>query len=383
MYEGYSKSSFLRILKNCVENNFFIFDGKVYEQVDGCPMGGCVSPTMASTFLCFHEDKWLQKCPNSYKPVLYRRYVDDCFLLFRHESHIEKFHKFLNQQHERIEFTVELEVSNKLPFLDTCVIKCGNFFRTVSYRKPTNTGLGMKYHSAVSFDYKMNLIDCLVHRAFKINTTLQGLMDELNFLRNLFVQNGYNALMVMKKISKKLESLNNPSPAISTAAKKIVYCKIPFMSNNDNKNFKKGLLNLIHEYFPHVNLRLIFSNSFTVGRLFPYKDRIPVSVRSNVVYKYTCGSCQATYIGESSRHYRTRVSEHCGISPRTGLRLTKPNSNIYKHFEEKDHEILRENFSIMSYHSPWELKVAESIAIHEIKPNLNGTVASVELNILA
>ena len=39
------------------------------------------------------------------------------------------------------------------------------------------------------------------------------------------------------------------------------------------------------------------------------------------IYNFTCGSCNASYIGKTFRHMKVRVSEHQGISPRTGKHL--------------------------------------------------------------
>ena len=39
----------------------------------------------ANIFLCFHETIWLEDCPKYYKPVLYKRYVDDTFIAFQTE----------------------------------------------------------------------------------------------------------------------------------------------------------------------------------------------------------------------------------------------------------------------------------------------------------
>ena len=382
IYKGFSRDQFFRLLKNCVQNNFFLFNGAIYEQVDGCFMGGCVSPTLENAFLCHHEATWLENCPVEFKPAFYRRYVDDCFILFHQPSHAEKFYEYLNKQHERIQFTYETETSNGLPFLDTFVSKCGSIFRTSSYRKPTNTGLGLKYNSAVSYEYKMNLIDCLVDRAYKINTTLQGLLNELDFLRRYFTQNGYSVFVVMRNMAKKMENLKNPAPVIHSVSKRIIYCKIPFISNIHNKNLKTDIINLGKEYFPHVNIRLIFSNKFTIGQLFPFKDKIPASVRGNVVYKYQCRICDSTYIGETTRHYSTRVSEHRAVSPRTGAPLQKTNSNMYNHFLETGHFICEEDFCIIGSQLAGDLRTAESIFIHSQKPNLNNMTSSVELNIL-
>ena len=34
-------------------------------------------------FFVFFEKKWLEKCPAKFKPVCYRRYVDDIFVLLK------------------------------------------------------------------------------------------------------------------------------------------------------------------------------------------------------------------------------------------------------------------------------------------------------------
>ena len=53
LYNGFTSGTFKKMLRNCTENNIYLFNEKLYEQVDGCPMGGCISPTMAngSTYL--------------------------------------------------------------------------------------------------------------------------------------------------------------------------------------------------------------------------------------------------------------------------------------------------------------------------------------------
>ena len=50
MHLGFNKTQFRNMLKNCTQNNLFIFNGNPYLQLDGCPMGGCISPTLANIF---------------------------------------------------------------------------------------------------------------------------------------------------------------------------------------------------------------------------------------------------------------------------------------------------------------------------------------------
>jgi hypothetical protein len=69
------------------------------------------------------------------------RYVDDVFTTIKDESCATKILEFLNTQHQNIRFTIELELNNKIPFLDTKVTKKEDSFTTTIYHKPTFTGV--------------------------------------------------------------------------------------------------------------------------------------------------------------------------------------------------------------------------------------------------
>ena len=156
-----------------------MFDKQLYVQRDGAPMGGCISPTLANIFLAHLEEKWLNNCVIEFKPVMYRRYVDDTFLLFRDSSHVIPFRRYLNNQHSRIEFTSETELNNSLNFLDVQINKNNHEFSTDLYRKPTFTGLSLKYNSFITKICKTNLIKCLIDRAYKICSTYDSFSNEL------------------------------------------------------------------------------------------------------------------------------------------------------------------------------------------------------------
>ena len=81
-------------------------------------MGSPLGPTMANVFLLFYEMKWLEQCPNEIRPVFYRRYVDDIFVLFESAEHLSKFHTYLNTCHPNITFSFKQETNGKLAFLD-------------------------------------------------------------------------------------------------------------------------------------------------------------------------------------------------------------------------------------------------------------------------
>ena len=54
----------------------------------------------------------------------------------------------------------------------------------------------------------------------------------------------------------------------------------------------------------------MFSNSFSYESLLRFKDETPVYILSNIVYIFKCSQCQATYMGETTRHLHTRVADH-------------------------------------------------------------------------
>ena len=52
-------------------------------------MGSLLGATLANAFLCHYEKNWLNECPFQFKPVVYRRYVDDIFVLFKSKEHLK------------------------------------------------------------------------------------------------------------------------------------------------------------------------------------------------------------------------------------------------------------------------------------------------------
>ena len=81
-------------------------------------MGSPLSPTLANTFLCHYEKEWLQHCPIHFKPMIYKKYVDDIFVLFSSKEHLQLFADYMNKQHKRLKFTSEAEIDKYFLLLD-------------------------------------------------------------------------------------------------------------------------------------------------------------------------------------------------------------------------------------------------------------------------
>ena len=101
---------------------------------------------------------------------------------------------------------------------------------------------------------------------------------------------------------------------------------------------KRRLKSVIEHFYPQVNARIIFQSSNSIQNFFKFKDRIPLSLASSVVYQYTCRQCSATYIGETKKQLKVRISQHKGISFRTYRPLSSfDSSKIYEHAFDSNH----------------------------------------------
>ena len=174
------------------EDNYLVFNSRYFKQTEGLSMGNPVSATFANIFMSFHEQKWLSSCPQEFKPLIYKRYVDDTFLIFEKDEHIVPFFNYLNAQHGKIRFTMEKESNKRLPFLDLLIEKDCSRTNVSVYRKPSFTGLGINFLSACFEKYKTNAIMTLVHRAYNLSSNYAAFHKEITFLHSFFKSNGFN-----------------------------------------------------------------------------------------------------------------------------------------------------------------------------------------------
>ena len=134
----------------------------------------------------------------------------------------------------------------------------------------------------------------------------------------------------------------------------------------------------------YIQLKLVFSNGYTIGSFFRQKLQVPTSLLSNVVYSYKCNQCNATYIGETSRHVYSRYCEHLGVSPCTFKPVSSSlKRSIRDHSElKKNHGMSISDFKVLHTCKSQDPRLAESTLIHKLCPYLNAQDSSTPLNIL-
>ena len=269
------------------------------------------------------KKKWLNDCPTQFKHALYKRFVDEIFLLFNSPSHIQPFLDYLNSKHSNIKFTSEIETDNKLSVLDISITKSNNKFNTSIYRKPTHTGLGMSYFSFDDLKYKLNAIKTLIFRAFNLSSSYFSLHDEFNYLKEFFSNNGYPLQLVVKQINKFLSNIYSPKPLVSNVPKLKLYFKFPYFGNS-TPIFSQDLNKILNKYYPQINFTPVYTNTFSIKSILTHKERLPSRLCSCVIYKFKCLFCEEQYIGSTVRQFYCRYAEHKAISPRSNLPVQSP-----------------------------------------------------------
>ena len=150
IYNGkLNKSALFKPLETATSESSFIFDSLLYKQIDRVAVGSPLGPTLANAFLCHYKKEWLDNCPSPFKPIVYRRYVDDIFILFSCKEHLQPFVDYMNKQHRCIKFTSETEQNNTFAFLDINITRQNNQLKTSFYRKSTFSGIFTYYESYI------------------------------------------------------------------------------------------------------------------------------------------------------------------------------------------------------------------------------------------
>ena len=88
--DNLTKQDVYGLLSTAAKESCFIFDNSLYRQIDGVAMGSLLGPTLANAFSYHYEKEWLDSCPIEFKPKLYKRYVDDIFVMFQYRDHVKK-----------------------------------------------------------------------------------------------------------------------------------------------------------------------------------------------------------------------------------------------------------------------------------------------------
>ena len=317
------------LLNLCLTSTYFQYNGKHYKQLHGTAMGSPVSVVVAEIVMQNIEERALTTCRQTIP--LWLRYVDDTFTAV-HKDEIDVFHDHLNEQNADIQFTREVEEDGKLPFLDCLVSRDENTLRTTVYRKPTHTDRLLDESSYNPTSHKATTIKTLTRRAAQlVCNTPDSLSDENKYLRRVFDKNNYKDDFIRRNAHQPTETTETNANSTPTTTASIPYIK--------------GTSETIARILQPYNIRVAHKPITTLRHLLTnVKDKDEPNNRQGAVYKIKCSDCQASYIGETGRNLKTRLTEH-----KRAKRNGDVNNHIAEHHRLTNHAIDWDSAQCVTY----------------------------------
>ena len=394
-----SAESITKLFKMCVQTTYFVFNKKLYMQVNGLAIGASTSGFAAEIFMERLEVRALNTFANP--PSIWKRYVDDTFTKLK-KAIFEQFIIHLNQQHPRIKFTSEVEVNRMLAFLDNNVHReIDGSTKITIYRKKTHTDQYLDFTSNHHIQQKLGIVATFQNRIDTLITKEEDKADEEKHVKKALKICGYPEWAFHRK--KKTKSVTTDEDEPYT---KVVIPYIPQLSERLAQKYRKYNIETIHK--PTKKIKGIVCNKM--------KDKVHDLDKTGAVYHAGCKKgCEKIrrYVGETKRVTRARLYEHRVIShsdaskaqsltaeqveeekqapkaTRTSSR--KKNIVNYKELNEGNLQFLTEGDTVLSAHVAHEAHrlddmfyeivdqdddwlnrgYKEAIAIRNLKPDLN------------
>ena len=295
----------LDLLKICLENNDFTFNGEWFLQTWGTSMGRRFAPNYANLFLALWEKAALLKCP--LKPDVYLRFLDDIFIVWSHsEEEFWQFFNTLNSHHPTIKLKATIH-KESVDFLDVTIFKGSRFsaqgqLDTKVYFKPTDTHQllhKLSYHPKHTFK---GILKSQIIRFHRICNNKSDFEQACSTLFRALRTRGYSTRFLRSIKSKTLKQLEPPIN-LNTSSKK---CEQPSC-----KTCKCM-----------VETSTVFDKK---GKIHQIQGTMSCQ-SCNVIYLIKCTNCQIMYVGETSQSLHERTTRH-----RSDIKLSK-STPVGEHF---------------------------------------------------
>jgi hypothetical protein len=348
------RENFHELLKTATSEVNFLFNGKMYVQHNGVAMGAPIAPIISDIFMSHLETTLMEKLKENgiYE---WHRFVDDTFVLIDPNKDIQEILAILNNFHESIQFTYEVEANDMLSFLDVKVhrtltrikselkskVETKLSFETTVYRKSTYTGLMINWFSFVPLQHKKASIVNMIQRAISICSNYKFLASEFDHIRKVGMANAYSLPFIeqhiaigLSKYLKQQQQVKKEKPQVLGCSKEQIYFELPYLGNTTDI-LKDNLKRIIKKYKPSLDARFYVKSPATIHTLFKIKDPINKLMQSDIVYGIKCQDCQQTYVGKTERQMITRLLEH-GAPQELKRKLI--NRTLVEHNSNSDHD---------------------------------------------
>jgi len=284
-------------------------------------------------------------------PITHKRYVDNCHDRFKNKETSEEFLKVLNNQEPRIQFTVAYENSDKeLNFLDINIINTkNNKYEFKIHRKDAITNIQIKPSSCHDDKIKNGIFKGYLLRA-KSLCSEKYLKEEIEFIKNIFIENGYAESKLDKIIkdtgkqkSRMKENTNNK------------YTSLPWIP---------GLSQKLKKVFKQADCTVSFKSPRNLESILTSKNKPQLPGNSQPGIYFISTDCRRGYTGETKKQIRTRKGEH----EKAVFKGNVKDDALAEHSATCNCNINWENTKTLAVEPVWfKRKVREALEIRRLK----------------
>ena len=243
------------------------------------------------------------------------------------------------------------------------------------------SGVFTNFFSFLSIQFKSCLISTLLFRCYQLTSTSQAFHREVERIRGILAKNSYPLEFVDQCVAAFLNKRYKVKP--QTVEKRSQVVVLPYLGKL-SLEIRNRLQRYVNKHISNVKLLVIFRSNRRLKTLFRFKDTLPQQLQSFIVYRYTCGVCNDSYIGKADRHSHIQWCEHLKIQPfRGGQSKNKQKPTAVEiHTTTTKHDASVENFEVIGRdrsRNNYHLKIRESLLIKKFSPKLNEANSSIPL----
>lgn len=297
------KNVYIKVAKSCMQQNFFQFRERFYYMKKGTSMGNPLSPAIAEFFMAKLENilKSRKKLPR-----IWLRYVDDIFSIVK-KSEIQEILDLLNSLSVSINFSHEMEVDGKIPFLDLMLSRnVDGTIRIGIYHKPTSTERCITNDSFCPIQHKHAAFHSYVHRLCKLPLSIPEYKEEYGHIKRVANINGYNSDFIDRLIIKharKIKQANMSTLFHQNKPDEVQPRKVSFAYN-------PKITDKLKSVFQQGNMQMVFSSQNKLKNLLGSTKDKTKDLQKSGIYSVKCGDCDEIYHGQTRRNVGVRFKEH-------------------------------------------------------------------------
>ncbi|XP_053634857.1 uncharacterized protein [Cherax quadricarinatus] len=255
-------------------------------------MGSPISAVLANLYREHLESEHFANIiPSS---VTWLCYVDDVLVITPKHFDVRNLQARLNAVEPAIQFTLEEESNDELPFLDVLIHKVDHNLRFQVYRKPTNKNDLTHFYSSQDTKTKRGIIIGFFLRAYRICSP-EFLDEECTYIHQTFTELHCPSFFIKDCKKRALQIIN--SPRTNTTPNKVIILPNSQVALNVSKVLSQA------------NTRVAIASSTSIKDLTRTKSNHHEPVNAGV-YTIPCGGCDKIYVGETARNLDTRLNEH-------------------------------------------------------------------------